>query len=194
MLDTSGTSGVNRRVSGELKEKLETSQLPNYLAGLFVIAVVAMTLGVFFLDRSAQTRLRQRTSQYEALLAEVSSGSLGEVAAKVAAAESAGKALLAADRNLSLWSKFFKLFQTTTTPGVRLTSLSVDEKRNLKVEGLANNYLTLAGYLATLRQQPDFDRVDLVTSSATESNGATNVTFSLSIVVAARAFQTGGDQ
>lgn len=191
MLDVEGKDRTSRPPAERVRGS-EPSASANIMPGLFLVLVIGVSLAVFFLNRAVVGQLERQNASYAALKADVTTGRLAEVSSTVLRARQAAQALSAANRTPVVWSSFFKIFQETATPGVRLTNLSADERKNLTIEGQATDFVTLARYLASLRADENFEDIKLVSSSIVDEASGSGVQFSLGITVKASAFTANG--
>ncbi len=191
MLDLTGTTPVASRLKPNLEPVRQPSHLEEILAGLSVV-IVGVVVGVVFLfNRSVTTALARLDGDYQTLLAETQTGELGAVATQASLVARGLEILRVRKQDDPVWSKLFHDLELTTSAGVELRSLAVDERNILTIEGQAESFQRLAEYLATLRASTKVVRADLLSASLVDSKDANRVTFSLSVNLKASEFSGG---
>lgn len=191
MLDLAGGMQV-AKPQPEINALEAPSNLQDILAGLLVVCVGMATLAVFFLTRAENRALDTATTQYTQLQAEVTSGPLKEVANTARHIADAITILDATKMTSVPWSVLLKDLQVTTSPGVTLRSLTLDQEQTLKIEGEAASYDVLAKYLATLRASSALTQAELISANLGQGGNQPTIHFVTSMRVKTDALSASG--
>lgn len=197
MLDLKAGENVARKLDPKLAT-VESNHPAgsNWLALALVGVMVLATISVFLLDRLEQTQLVRLDADYTQKSADLATAPYPELLTRVQALDQARRSLAAADTSPVIWSGLLRDFQTTTSAGVTLGTVSIDTGGLVTLDGTTDTVTTLAAYLATLRASAFLQAVELVSATATETEGKVQVQFAvgakLSPTALTRAGQTGG--
>lgn len=184
MLDVSGTQSAQQPPVVPPKTNLasidDSSHLQEIMPALLVVIVAAVTLVVFFLGRSYATQAQRQQAQYTALAAEFDVAPLAGVSTKATQLSQSLQVLHKATQKQMIWSKLLLDLQLTTQPNITLSTLSVDQKNLLKIDGKADSYPAVATYLATLRSSPLVSEANLISAQLADT-GNGRVAFALEV-------------
>ncbi|MEK7460982.1 MAG: PilN domain-containing protein [Patescibacteria group bacterium] len=183
MLDMAGKPPAPLKPEIDLRSINQPSRLTELLAGFLVLAMVVMTLSVFFMARAKTDELTRLDETYATLSNEIQAGKLANITKKAEQVAQALAMLKTGTKDSLVWSGLFQTLQGVSTNGVTLVSLSVDSKNLMKLEGTSETYVLLAHYLATLHTAAVLKRVDLLSASLVETLNGQKVNFVVQIEI-----------
>jgi Tfp pilus assembly protein PilN len=184
MLDVTGAQAAQPQPTAQPKANLasidDSSHLQEIMPALLVLIMAAATLVVFLLGRSNATQAQRSQIEYGALMGELSVAPYSDIAAQANQISSSLRVLRRLNQKELIWSKLLQNLQLTTQTGITLSSLSVDTKNTLKLEGQADSFDSVAKYLATLRASSLIAEADLLSAQLADTgNGRVNFSFDL---------------
>lgn len=200
MLDLGGKTPTGAAQRQELSSIEQNSSLAAVFPALLVVIAAVMTGLVFFLGRAQETQLNRLDQVYQTSSAALESADAVAAIDQATGVANGLKILHASLDQQVLWSQVLKDTQQTTIADVRLQTLTIDERSNLRLEGQASSYQTLASFLATLRGSTFVQRADLVSAALSDTKAGQRVQFALTAqlvtpkVTAAGALTPGGAQ
>lgn len=158
----------------------------NYLVFFSVsalIIVLVSAVGLYVLKANKDSALKTKNAEYASLQQQINSPPLKDLDKQIVDLQNGLAVYQSTLSGKIYWSKMFTELERTVPKSIIYTALSVDEKKALKVSGLADDFSSIAKLMASLTSSKGFTNVKLVSSQISETAGVGKVSFSLSFNV-----------
>ncbi len=150
----------------------------------FMIAVVIVLLvatGLFYgYDVWQKSQLKTNQTKYTDLLAQMSVKDLADVDVVAQQIQTGLTAIQAVLGNQYSYSKLLTALQKATPKNVKLNNFNVDEKNNVKMDGVTSDFSSVGIAMASYGDSGYFSDVKMTSSGSTfDASGKQQVTFNL---------------
>lgn len=148
---------------------------------IMVVIVLLVATGLFYgYDVWQKSQLKTNQTKYTDLLTQMSVKDLADVDVAAQQIQTGLIAIEAVLGNQYSYSKLLTALQKTTPKNVKLNNFSVDEKNNVKLDGVTSDFSSVGIAMASFGDSGYFSDVKMTSSgSSFNTSGQQQVTFNL---------------
>lgn len=154
----------------------------NFLGIFSIIALVIVlvaAIGLYIMKANKNSLLSTKTAEANGLIQQLNTPPLNSLNQQIIDLENGLGVFQSAMQGKVYYSKMFSELGRITPKNVRLTAFSMDETGAIKVSGEADDFSSVAKFVKSMQDSPDFSGVKLVSSTVSETVGTGKVTFSV---------------
>lgn len=188
MLDLSGKSKEEeKRSPGQplvTQKAISVEEVEKSVSVFAIIAliVVVIAAGCFYVGKVyKKSQLKNKEAVYTDLLTQLAAKDISEVDKTAQELQKGLKILQTALAGQLNYSKLFQELQKITPKNVKLNNFIVGDKDEMKIDGEANDYSSVAKAMASFSGSEMFSDVKLVSSTTSETTEGKKVSFSFTL-------------